>query len=71
LDEARESYNPEIVFELQSNTPEGILLYSLILKRLNYSNIRILHYVDMDKNLNEIQNWVKEWKIKNNVSQLK
>ena len=28
----------------------------------------IVCYLDMDKNLNEIQNWVKEWKIKNNIS---
>ena len=45
LDEARESYKPEIVFELTSNTPE-----------------------EMDNNLTQIQNWVKQWKIENNVS---
>ena len=39
LDEATESYKPEIVFELKSNSPD-----------------------DMEKNLNQIQEWVKQWK---------
>lgn len=39
LDEAKESYNPDIVVELASNTPD-----------------------DMEKNLAQIQTWVKNWK---------
>lgn len=45
LDEAKESYKPEIVFELNSNTPE-----------------------EMDSNLNQIQDWVKQWKTEKNIS---
>ena len=45
LDEARESYNPDIVYELSSNTPE-----------------------EMDNNLTQIKNWVKQWKIDKNIS---
>ena len=68
MDEARESYNPEIDFELQSNTPEGmtIFLNKIRIKKIEIN--AIVCYLDMDKNLNEIQNWVKEWKIKNNIS---
>jgi adenylate kinase len=43
LDEAKESYRPEIVFELSSNMPE-----------------------DMDRNLESILNWIKQWKIDHN-----
>ncbi len=39
LDEAKESYNPDIVVELASNTPD-----------------------DMEKNLAQIQTWIKNWK---------
>ena len=45
LDEAHESYKPEIVFELQSNTPD-----------------------QMESNLNQIQNWIKQYKFENNIS---
>jgi adenylate kinase len=44
LDEAKESYNPGIVFELASNTPD-----------------------EMENNLNEIQNLIKQWKQEKNV----
>jgi adenylate kinase len=44
LDEATESYKPEIVFELQSNTPE-----------------------QMESNIQQIQAWVKQWKLDNNI----
>ena len=55
----------EIVFKLQSNTPEG-MTFLIKIKQMKIKTI--LCYLDMDKNLNEIQNWVKEWKIKNNIS---
>ena len=42
LDEARDSYKPEIVIEMNSNTPD-----------------------DMEKNLNQIQTWIKNWKTNN------
>jgi adenylate kinase len=45
LDEAKDSYKPEIVFELQSNTPD-----------------------DMDRNLEQIKTYVKQWKLENNVA---
>jgi len=44
LDEAKESYNPDIVIELSSNTPD-----------------------EMEKNLNQIQAWIKNWKMERNV----
>ena len=44
LDEAKESYNPDIVIELSSNTPD-----------------------EMEKNLNQIQAWIKNWKMERNI----
>lgn len=45
LDEATESYKPEIVLELKSNSPD-----------------------DMETNLTHIDEWIKKWKIENNVA---
>ena len=45
LDEAHDSYKHEIVFELNSNTPE-----------------------EMDDNLTQIRDWIKQWKTENNIS---